>query len=157
MIKAAHHVAMVTRDLDRILKFYRDGLGLKAVGEPVESSGPEMDAVVGLEGASCRVAMLALDNLFIEFFEYLAPAYDDESVRQSNRPGWTHIAFVVPDLNEAYELALAAGATFHTEPKSFGDVRATYGRDPDGNIFEMMEIAPQDHPWQLKVRAVETV
>ena len=33
----------------------------------------------------------------------------------------------------------AAGVTFHAPPGPPGGMRATYGRDPEGNVFELIQ------------------
>ena len=38
------------------------------------------------------------------------------------------------------------GVEFHAPPQDFGQVKATYGRDCDGNIFEIQEIVDPEHP-----------
>jgi hypothetical protein len=36
--------------------------------------------------------------------------------------------------------------TFHCPPQAVGpDVRTTYGRDPDGNVVELQEVATAEH------------
>jgi predicted enzyme related to lactoylglutathione lyase len=46
----------------------------------------------------------------------------------------------VEDIERVYRQAKASGARFHCAPLDFGgEARATYGRDPDGNIFELWE------------------
>jgi hypothetical protein len=38
------------------------------------------------------------------------------------------------------------GAVFHCPPQDFGGaVKATYGRDPDGNVFELQQIITGVH------------
>ena len=53
------------------------------------------------------------------------------------------------ELNAEYERLKKAGVEFHTEPQIVGVFRATYGRDPDGNIFELQEVMDSNHPVSL--------
>ena len=78
-----------------------------------------------------------------------------------NRPacdaGITHICFDVINVDEEYERLLDAGITFHTPPVDVGGVvRTTYGRDPDGNIFELQEIIAPDLPQDLNTVIPDT-
>ena len=41
---------------------------------------------------------------------------------------------------------VSKGVNFHCPPQDFGSVKATYGRDIDGNVFEIQEIIAQNHP-----------
>ena len=52
----------------------------------------------------------------------------------------------VTDIEKEYNRLLDNGVEFHSAPKDFGQVKATYGRDCDGNIFEIQEIIDQNHP-----------
>jgi len=40
---------------------------------------------------------------------------------------------------------------FHCPPQDVGDLRATYGRDPDGNVVELLEV--KDQSSDMNVRA----
>ena len=33
---------------------------------------------------------------------------------------------------------------FHCPPQDFGDFRLSYGRDPDGNVVELLQIPPDN-------------
>jgi predicted enzyme related to lactoylglutathione lyase len=50
------------------------------------------------------------------------------------------LCFDVDDVEAEYQRLLAAGVRFHTPPQDFGSARATYGRDPDGNVFELQQL-----------------
>ena len=39
MIRGIHHVAVHVRDMDRMMKFYKDAFGFEVVGEPFELGG----------------------------------------------------------------------------------------------------------------------
>ena len=58
----------------------------------------------------------------------------------------THIyGFDVKDIDVEYERLVNAGVKFHTPPPKSdqlggGKIRATYGRDPDGNVIELQEV-----------------
>ncbi|MCB2073043.1 MAG: VOC family protein [Novosphingobium sp.] len=146
MINGAHHVALATADMDRLLHFYRDLLGLPLLSdgriEPGDS--PEFEKVVGLEATRVRVAQLGVGNLRIEMFEYLEPIPDGLAPPRSCDVGLRHIAFDVTDIDDEYERLKAEGVTFLSSPQSIGNhgVRSVYLRDPDGNIVEFQEIFP---------------
>jgi hypothetical protein len=51
----------------------------------------------------------------------------------------------VTDIEAEYERLKAAGMVFHCPPQSVGsELVATYGRDPDGNVVELLEV-PSDN------------
>ena len=69
---------------------------------------------------------------------------------QKNRPvnnhGHTHFCFDVTNIDEVYNNLVSKGIKFHCPPQDFGSVKATYGRDIDGNVFEIQEIISSNHP-----------
>jgi catechol 2,3-dioxygenase-like lactoylglutathione lyase family enzyme len=68
------HTAIVISDTDASLRFYRDALGLKTVGES-ENYGPEQERLNNVFGARLRITSLrAASGPGVEFLEYLAPA-----------------------------------------------------------------------------------
>jgi catechol 2,3-dioxygenase-like lactoylglutathione lyase family enzyme len=68
------HTAIVISDTDASLRFYRDALGLKIVGES-ENYGPEQERLNNVFGARLRITSLrAASGPGVEFLEYLAPA-----------------------------------------------------------------------------------
>jgi len=67
------HTAIVISDTDASLRFYRDVLGLKVVGES-ENYGPEQERLNNVFGARLRITSLrAASGPGVEFLEYLAP------------------------------------------------------------------------------------
>jgi catechol 2,3-dioxygenase-like lactoylglutathione lyase family enzyme len=63
--------------------------------------------------------------------------------------GITHICLDVVDIDTEYERLRAAGMTFHCPPQGVGALRATYGRDPDGNVVELLEVKDAASPMRL--------
>jgi catechol 2,3-dioxygenase-like lactoylglutathione lyase family enzyme len=153
MIRGIHHVAISTPDLDRLIAFYRDVIGMELVKvSGWEAGSPEVDAIVGLTNSSARAAKLRLGNAYLELFEYLTPL---GAPQNSNRPvndhGYTHFCLDVTDIDGEYERLSAAGMTFHCPPppsakEGAGAQRSTYGRDPDGNVIELQELIDPEHP-----------
>lgn len=153
MIRGIHHVAVSTPDLDRIVAFYRDVVGAEQVYQGGWEKGSDMiDQIVGLKGSSCRQAMLKLHNAYLEFFEYQTPTPQrKDPTYPPNDHGYTHFCIDVTDIDAEYERLSKAGVKFNIPPPDFegGDIRATYGRDPDGNIIEIQQILNKDHAFYL--------
>ncbi len=67
------HTAIVVRDTEEALKFYRDGLGMTLRGNS-ENYGIEQERLNNVFGARLRITSVgAKDGMAIEFLEYLAP------------------------------------------------------------------------------------
>lgn len=141
MIRATHHTAISTADLDRLVGFYRDVLGFKVIFEQAWPVGTELaDTITGLKDSACRFAMLQAGSARLEIFQFEAPT---PKSAEPNRPvcdhGFTHVGFTVDDIDAAYEQFKAGGMTFHSPPQDMGGGRIAYGRDPDGNVVEIMK------------------
>src|SRR6266498_1914264 len=67
------HTAIVVRDTDASLRFYRDALGLAVAGES-ENHGPEQEWLNNVPGAALRITTLrAAEGPGIELLEYRTP------------------------------------------------------------------------------------
>ena len=153
MIRGVHHVAVSTSDLDRLAGFYTELFGFETVMSTSWCDRPVIDEIVGLSGSAARQVMLKSGNAFIEIFEYETPAGDPgPEQRTAADRGYTHFCIDVEDIDAEYDRLSAAGMQFHCPPPqlSGGWVRATYGRDPDGNIIELQEIVDRDLAFALE-------
>ena len=143
MIKNINHAALSTPDMDRLLHFYRDLLGARIVFETSWPVGTQMlDDITRLKGSSARVVMIAFGETQIELFQFATPPPAPVDLK---RPvcdhGITHLCFNVTDIDGEYKRLVATGVDFHCPPQQVSPgVRTTYGRDPDGNVFELLEV-----------------
>jgi len=159
MINGIHHVAVSTGDLDRMVAFYTEHLGFEVVMDTEFGGRVEIDQILGLEGAVARQKMVKAGNLCIELFEFSSPTPEPgDPNRPVNNHGYTHFCLDVTDIDAEYERLSAAGMTFHCPPApskrlGSGKLRATYGRDPDGNVIELQEILDSSVPFALPLAA----
>ena len=153
MIKGIHHAAISTVNLKRAIEFYRDLLGFKVVHEFSWSKGSEgADRILGLKNTSAKAAMLTAGNAMIELFQFDSPVPKNSD---PNRPvcdhGITHICLYVEDIDAEYSRLNKAGMSFHCPPQKNGAMNVTYGRDPDGNVIELMEVLNTKNPFALNM------
>lgn len=147
MIHGINHVAISTGDIERSAEFYRELLGFEEVFRLNWDVGTRvLDDITGLTDSSARIVMLKCGNACVELFEYASPAPKaGDPARPVCDHGITHLCLQVTDIDAEYARLEAAGMTFHCPPQQVGsDIRATYGRDPDGNVVELLE-APAGH------------
>lgn len=145
MLKGFHHAAISTPDLDRAVRFYRDLFGCRVVREfgwPAGVAGA--DAVTALKNSAARAVMLRMGDSYLEIFEFSSPMpRPADPDRPACDHGITHICMEVRDSTAEYNRLKAAGMRFHAPPVAQDGGFITYGRDPDGNIIELLEFGPQ--------------
>lgn len=140
-IEAFHHVGISTVDMERSLTFYRDLLGCEVLSDSTWPAGTEVaDRITGLEGSSARMVMLKAGAAHIELFQYASPTPKPRDPNTGvNDHGFNHLGILVADVDATYKRLKEAGVRFHCPPVDMGgNTKVTYGRDPDGNVFELM-------------------
>lgn len=143
MIIAMNHVGISVSNLERSLQFYRDLFGMDVVVQG-EFGGEQYASVLRLPRAAGRAALLRLPGgqMQIELFEFANPV---PTRGDPERPvcdhGITHFCIEVTDIESEYERLRSQGVVFHCVPQLFSGSgnKATYARDPDGNVFELWE------------------
>ena len=87
------------------------------------------------------------------------PLPEAEDVADPARPrsvvdhGLTHICLNVTDVAAECARLSAAGMRLHTQPISIGlPITGTYGRDPDGNIIELLEVLDENFALHMSKR-----
>jgi catechol 2,3-dioxygenase-like lactoylglutathione lyase family enzyme len=137
------HTAIVISDTDASLRFYRDVLGLKVVGES-ENYGPEQERLNNVFGARLRITSLrAAAGPGVEFLEYLAPGdgrpYPSEE-KANDLIHWqtkflgTNAAEAEMELRKARSVFVSTGVV---QP-SFAQ-KSIIVRDPDGHAIQVTE------------------
>ena len=142
LITDAHHVAVIVKDIEKSIEFYRDILGLELLYTS-SAEGEELSKGVGLENASLKIAMFRAGNTLIELTAYIKP----KGRTQDRLPcdlGQMHVAFKVKNLMKLYEELKNKGVQFNTPPNIVkeGPMKGwvwTYFRDPDGALLELVE------------------
>ena len=138
------HTAIVVRDTDASLAFYRDGLGLRVTGES-ENYGVEQERLSGVAGAHVRITSLrATLGPGIELLEYVAPL-DGRPIPIDERPNdiayWQTLV-VTDGVADAVAWLRHDGASFISNQSvtlpGNAETRAAVVRDPDGHAFELI-------------------
>lgn len=130
-ISGLAHIGLRVHDLERSVRFYAL-LGFTKTAGPI---GPEPIAI--LDHPSGIEINLVLN----------APKADDANVLMDvpdKHPGFTHVALLCPDVDEAKARLVAAGHPPSEGPVSFGSgARGLFVRDPDRNVIELHQPAPR--------------
>ncbi len=147
IIERIDHVNLVVENLEAMIAFYRDVLGLR-LSKRATIRGPWIDAVTGLEGVEADVAFLEADGgSGLELICYRRPRGPrPEGLGQPNTRGLRHIAFRVGDLAGLVASLRAAGTALRSPVQEvpagqvdFAGQRKwlAYLLDPEGNLLEL--------------------
>ena len=143
MIRGIHHVGVHVRDLDRMIKFYKDAFGFELADEPFSwANEPLLDQIIDVPGSAARGAMLRAGSCYFEMFQFTAPAPSSTTPLNPFDKGYTHFCVDVTDIEAECERLKGLGMTFgDRKPVDMGHVKSIYGRDPEGNVIEIQQTA----------------
>jgi catechol 2,3-dioxygenase-like lactoylglutathione lyase family enzyme len=143
------HTNLIARDWRRLALFYESVFGCVPMPPERNLSGEALERGSQVAGAALRGIHLRLPGYgeqgpTLEVFTYEQLA--DVLPAAANRPGYGHIAFVVPDVKEAVDAVVAAGGSRYGEivMTTAGERAVTwaYVRDPEGNLVEVQSWLP---------------
>ncbi len=152
------HTNLIAKDWQRLSTFYQDVFGCIAVPPERHLRGLDLERGTGVadsevHGVHLRLPGNAEAGPTLEIFSYTKLSSGDLPV--INRPGFAHIAFVVPNVAEAQQTVIRAGGSqvgdvvtlqlstgADDAPEESRGRRSTkvtwcYVRDPEGNIIEL--------------------
>jgi len=143
MILGVHHVALAVPDVQKALDFYCGVLGFEPVLEADIPAGIEsLNEAMGASDGGYKVRMLRKGNTCIELFEF-ATTTSGTPDRPVDRQGITHLALATDDLQQDYDFLAANGVKFNAALFGTSPTRFAYGRDPFGNVIELLEHVPE--------------
>jgi catechol 2,3-dioxygenase-like lactoylglutathione lyase family enzyme len=139
------HVGIAVSDLERSLRFYRDGLGFRFKHE-LHVEGEPSDTLLRLRGVDLDAVYLVRDGVRIELLRFASPPAPPPRTRAMHEPGLTHLSFRVADLDETLAALRSAGERVLEEtiiriPQV--QAAACFVLDPDGQLIELVQ-APGD-------------
>lgn len=136
------HVGISVTNLERAAEFYTKSFEMELAAPAFPFGGPQFSQVMGLENVRGRMCVVTRGTLRLELFEFdnPKPARKDPNHSVGDR-GISHFGIEVTDIEAMYERLVAAGVRFHCPVVTFpSGVKATYGRDQEGNVFELLEM-----------------
>jgi len=131
MTRSLHHIAVVVRDLDRALGFYRDALGLDVTER---RHVPEEQV---------EVAALALGESSIELVQPVSADSGVARFLEKRGEGLHHVCLTVDDLTAAMDELRDAGADLITERPRLGADGTRYAfvhpKSVNGVLLELID------------------
>ncbi|HVK09107.1 MAG TPA: VOC family protein [Gemmataceae bacterium] len=137
LFRGIDHTAIVVRDTDRSLKFYRDTLGLRVAGES-ENYGPEQERLNNVFGARLRITTLrAAKGPGVELLEYLAPRDGRPMPADTKANDLWHWQTRME--TTGIEKAIRGASILNLPERKLGFGRGRLTRDPDGHAVMLVE------------------
>lgn len=143
MFTRADHVAISVVDMDHVIAFYRDLIGMEKVFDRTFDEG--MGRIIGQPGTQVRVVHMKLGNSVVELFDYQHPQGRPPLPERTQADyGLTHIGFLVEDFWPTYQRLVERGVRFLGEPVEIRPgVFVAYFHGAEYEVCEMREIVPQ--------------
>ena len=142
MVKATHHIALNVIDMDKVVPFYENILGLKKISD-IEMEGDFLDTVQGKKNMKYRIVKLVSpENFMIEILQSLNHNEKPQTENCLQDAGLRHFAYEVDDVDEAYKIVTKAGYKTISEPCTSEDksMRLFFVYDPEFNLVEIMQL-----------------
>jgi catechol 2,3-dioxygenase-like lactoylglutathione lyase family enzyme len=137
MLLNLRHSAIVVRDLNKALNFYKDFLGLKVITTKLEK-GKYIESLLGIPNIKVTTVKLGTTekNSLI-----LLELYHFEDGMAITLGGFHHISFTVNDIKTLRMFLLGKGIIPISEPQLDQDKKhlVMFVRDYDGNLIELCE------------------
>jgi catechol 2,3-dioxygenase-like lactoylglutathione lyase family enzyme len=137
------HVGICVTDLDRSLRFYCDGLGLRAEErfELDSDQVPGLDLALEIgERTVVTSQFVRADGLAIELLAYATPAPTGSPSASRRSLGLTHLSLYVDDLEAAIAHLVACGGTVLEDTRQSPGIDLVFLADPDGVRVELMQL-----------------
>jgi catechol 2,3-dioxygenase-like lactoylglutathione lyase family enzyme len=134
------HVTLCVRDLQASTRFYVESFGFEAPYR--RAAGDDFAPLLGLPTLDLELVMLRLGNQRLELVGHRSSPHPRTELPM-NTVGFTHIAFHVPDIDEAVARIEAHGGAVDKGSRIAVSVNGedreyVFTRDPDGNRVELI-------------------
>jgi catechol 2,3-dioxygenase-like lactoylglutathione lyase family enzyme len=135
------HIAIVTPDIDRIIAFYTELLGVPPYRRNDDiKNNPKLDAIANIDGLKMKGAWFKTGNMILEIWQFISPETKPNATPLSlTQVGYSKIAFEVGNLASEYKRLGDKNFYFLSKPMKTDGVEMVYLRDPDGNLLLLQE------------------
>lgn len=143
MFTRADHVAMSVQDMEKVITFYTDVVGMEKVFDRVFDA--PMARLLNTEGTQVRIVHMKLADSVLELFDYYHPkGREPRDDRTQADYGLTHIGFAVENFWATHEHLVAHGVRFLGDAFEFRPgVFVAYFYGAEYEVCEIREALPQ--------------
>jgi catechol 2,3-dioxygenase-like lactoylglutathione lyase family enzyme len=144
MIKAIGHVGVCVSNLERSLRFWRDGLGFEVLRK-WQFRGASWRRILELDSLDLHSCLIRRDHMTLELMCFDEPGHVGSSERPPmNQLGFTHLAVWVSDLDASAKRVVEYGGGIVESTRTIFDQPKLQGKwlictDPDGIRVELVE------------------
>ncbi|MFP6582927.1 MAG: VOC family protein [Candidatus Hydrogenedentota bacterium] len=134
------HVALVSPDIDRLVEFYTKIIGFEPTRRSDKVTGPRFDEVADHDDTFIRAAWFNMRNMILELWQFVNPATPETRAPiPFEKIGYNKFAFEVIDIQSDYDRLTKSSVEFLSEPVETDASTEVFGRDPDGNLFSLIQ------------------
>ncbi|NLG52104.1 MAG: hypothetical protein GX552_18500 [Chloroflexi bacterium] len=143
MFTRMDHVAVSVKDMEKVIAFYQDIIGMEKVFD--RTFDEPMARLIGVEGTKVRIVHMKLNNSVVELFDYSYPkGREPRPDPLQSDYGLIHIGFMVEDFHATYQRLVDRGVQFLGEPVEIRPgVWVAYFYGAEHEVCEMREIKQQ--------------
>ena len=133
------HVGIVVNDLNKMIWFYQDLIGLEIIYDKIED-GRFLNHILNSNNKSPRIIKLGRNNKTIVELLYFGDCKINEKNLFDN--GYTHFALTIEDGNSLYDKFIKNDLSVINTPIISDEktVKVFFGMDPENNIIEFVEL-----------------
>ena len=138
------NISITVRDMERMIEFYRDTLGLKITKGPIILSGPEISRVFQIPGTKLQVIFLSVSGDVVELLKFISPPTYPRKPMLPNTVGAWHITFQTNDITGMVEQLKRKGVKFLSpvvtiQQEGLKGRKFVFFKDPEGNLLGLGE------------------
>lgn len=148
MISNILHIGLTITNMEQSIKFYKDILGLKFIGE-IFMESKETDILFARENCKAHISYLnGSDDIISPPIELIQFVNDDaeQDICSLHKTSISEVCFKVDNIDTMYRHLLDNNVKCLSSPQlfdftkyGFGKSKALYFKDPDGIILELIE------------------
>jgi catechol 2,3-dioxygenase-like lactoylglutathione lyase family enzyme len=140
------HVAIVTPDIDGLVKFYSQLLNNQPINRIDNiKNNPKLDDIANLDSLKLRGAWFKVGNMLLEIWQFDNPELIANKTPISySEIGYQKIVFEVENLENLYKKLSEKGINFLSKPVNDNEMKEVFLRDPDGNLLLLQQLKLND-------------
>ena len=136
------HVALVTPDMDRLVKFYTQLLGIEPhTRRDSINNNPKLDDIANIDGLKMRATWFKTGSVGLEMWSFENPKTNEvKTPSPYHQIGYNKVIFEVENIESEYKRLKDLGMIFLSEPSVNQGDTIIYIRDPDGNLIGLEQL-----------------